>query len=90
MMGDPVRITVLLPADISQTLREVVPTRQRSRFVAQAVERELRRLQLDIALQASAGAWQDIDYPELVDGPAIERWLAESRQQMPAIFPCRN
>jgi predicted RNA-binding Zn ribbon-like protein len=82
MMSDSVRMRVLLPVDVSRTLREVVPSHQRSRFVAQAVERELRRVQLDIALQASAGAWQDADYPELADGPAIDRWLAESRQQL--------
>jgi hypothetical protein len=61
----PVRINVLLPADIAKTLREVIPPRKRARFVAEAVERELRRVQLQAALDASAGAWQDADHPEL-------------------------
>ena len=45
-------------------------------------ERELRRLQLEAALDASAGAWQDADHPELADGPAIDRWIAEGRAQL--------
>lgn len=76
-----VRMNVLLPADIAKTLREVVPSRKRARFIAEAVARELRRVQLEAALEASAGAWQDADHPELVDGPAIDRWIAKGRTQ---------
>ncbi|MFZ2360847.1 MAG: hypothetical protein WA040_16010 [Anaerolineae bacterium] len=78
----PVRMAVLLPADVAKTLREVVPSRQRARFIAEAVERELRRVQLEAALEASAGAWQDADHPEFADGPAIDRWIAEGRTHM--------
>jgi hypothetical protein len=78
----PVRINVLLPAEVAKTLREVVPPRKRARFVAEAVERELRRIQLEPALAASAGAWADADHPELADGPAIDRWIAEGRAQL--------
>lgn len=78
---DPARIDVLLPADVAKTLREVIPTRKRARFIAEAVERELRRVQLEAALDASAGAWQDADHPELSDGPAIDRWIIEGRSQ---------
>jgi hypothetical protein len=74
-----VRINVLLPAEVARTLREVVPPRKRARFVAEAVERELRRVQLEAALDASAGAWADADHPELIDGSAIDRWIAEGR-----------
>ena len=81
-MSEPARMNILLPANVSQILREVIPTRKRARFVAQAVERELRRVQLDAALEISAGAWETSDHPELVDGAAIDRWLAESRQQL--------
>lgn len=79
---DPVRINVLLPADVAKTLRDVIPRRKRARFVAEAVERELRRIQLEAALDVSAGAWQDADHPELIDGPAIDRWIAEGRVQL--------
>ena len=75
-------MNVLLPADVAKTLREVVPSRKRARFIAEAVERELRRVQMAAALGASAGTWQDADHPELVDGAAIDRWIAEGRTQM--------
>jgi hypothetical protein len=50
--------------------------------VAQAVERELRRLRLETALDASAGAWADSDHPELSDGPTIDSWIAEGRAHL--------
>lgn len=78
----PVRINVLLPAAVARDLREFVPPRKRARFVAEAVERELRRLRLQIALEESAGAWRDEDHPDLADGPAIDRWIAEGRVQL--------
>ncbi len=78
----PVRMNVLLPAEIASDLRARVPPRKRARFVAQAVERELRRLRLETALDASAGAWEDADHLELSDGPAIDRWIAEGRAQV--------
>lgn len=77
-----VRMNVLLPAGVAKDLREYVPPRKRARFVAEAVERELRRLRLEAALDASAGAWQDADHPDLADGPAIDRWIAEGRAQL--------
>jgi hypothetical protein len=75
-------MNVLLPARVAHELREVIPSRKRARFVAEAVERELRRLRLQAALDASAGAWQHADHPDLADGAAIDRWIAEGRSQM--------
>ena len=76
------RMNVLLPADVAEDLRQYVPPRQRARFVAAAVEREIRRLRIEAALAESCGAWQDDDHPELSDGPAIDRWIAEGRSQL--------
>jgi len=81
-MAASVRMNVLLPADVASDLRARVPPRKRARFVAQAVERELRRLRLETALDASAGVWADSDHPELRDGPAIDRWIAEGRAHL--------
>jgi hypothetical protein len=77
-----VRMNVLLPVEVASDLRARVPPRKRARFIAQAVERELRRLRLETALDASAGAWEDSDHPELSDGPAIDRWIAEGRAHL--------
>ncbi len=75
---DTMRINVLLPASVAEDLRRYVP----ARFVARAVERELRRFRLQAALELSAGAWQDGDHPDLADGPAIDRWIREGRSQL--------
>ena len=72
----------MLPAEVADDLRARVPPRKRARFVAQAVERELRRLRIETALDVSAGAWEDADHPELSDGPAIDRWIAEGRAHL--------
>ena len=77
-----VRMNVLLPAEVADDLRARVPPRKRARFVAQAVERELRRLRIETALDVSAGAWEGADHPELSDGPAIDRWIAEGRAHL--------
>ena len=77
-----VRMNILLPAGVARDLRECVPPRKRARFIAEAVERELRRLRLQVALDTSAGAWSDEDHPDLADGPAIDRWIAEGRAQL--------
>ncbi len=82
VVSTSVRINVLLPADVARALRAAVPPRKRARFIADAVERELRRLQLEAALVASPGAWQDADHPELADGLAIDHWIAEGRTQL--------
>ena len=80
--ADTVRVNVVLPADLVEDLRQHVPPRQRSSFVAQAVAREIRRRRLQEALSASVGAWQDADHVDLADGQAIDRWIAERRSEL--------
>lgn len=78
---EPVRINVLFPADVADDLRDLVPPRQRSRFIVEAVGGELRRLRQQRALEETAGAWRAGDHPDLADGPAIDRWIAEGRRE---------
>lgn len=80
--SNTVELAITLPASLAKDLRHHVPARQRNNFVAQAVARELQRLRLQKALDASAGAWKDANHPELADGPAIDRWIAEGRSQL--------
>ncbi|MCX7855046.1 MAG: hypothetical protein N2556_03565 [Anaerolineae bacterium] len=60
------RLNICSPRNIARDLRRYVPARQRARFVAQAVARELNRLKLLAAIDASAGAWRDEDHPDLM------------------------
>lgn len=74
------KITVSLPKSLSEQLKERVPPRQRSSFIAEAVEERLAlEDQLD-AIEESAGCWKDEDHPELMTDEDIDTWLAELRR----------
>lgn len=73
------RLNIYLPRNVAEDLRRYVPARQRARFVAQAVARELDRLKVLAAIDASAGAWRDEDHPELATPADIDRWIEERR-----------
>ena len=76
------RLNLYLPKAMVDDLNQYVPARQRTRFVSEAVARELRRLKQRLALEASAVAWRDEDHPELATGADIDRWLAEGRASL--------
>jgi len=57
-----------IPEDILEDLRSHVERRQQSKFVAEALRKELQRLRLRNALESSFGAWNERDHPELQAG----------------------
>ena len=67
------KVTITLPKLVLQQLDELIPARQRSRFIAEALADQL------LALEESAGAWSDEGHPEMMDDEAIDRWLAGLR-----------
>jgi hypothetical protein len=74
------RLNLYLPKPLLDDLRAYVPARQRTQFIADALEKEIRRARLKAALKASAGAWKDEDHPELATGEDIDRWIEEQRR----------
>lgn len=74
------KVTITLPKLILQRMDELVPARQRSRFISDALAERLALTEQLLALEESAGAWSDERHPELHDDAAIDRWLAELRQ----------
>jgi hypothetical protein len=76
---DSEKITVTLPKSVLARLREHVPARQRSRFIVEAVDESLALEEQVAALEVTAGAWSDQDYPEMRTGGDIELWLAALR-----------
>ncbi len=71
----------LLPGDLLEELRRTVSKRQQSKVVAEALRKEIKRLQLKEALQRSFGAWSKNEHPELKDGTeAFIRTLRKSRK----------
>jgi len=73
------RAHVVIPDQLVRAIDELVGSRQRSAFLAQAAERELLRLRQLKALDAAAGAWKDKDHPELRRGADV--WVRKLRQE---------
>jgi Arc/MetJ-type ribon-helix-helix transcriptional regulator len=73
------RTHVVLSEQLVKDIDALVGSRQRSRFLTQAAERELMRLRQLKAVKAAAGAWKDKDHPELKRG-AIE-WVDKLRAE---------
>lgn len=74
------KITVALPTSLLIRLSDRVPSRQRSSFIAQAVEERLDIVEQLTALEETAGAWPDERYPEMSSDEDIDRWLSDLRQ----------
>ena len=74
------KVTITLPKLVVQRLHELVPARQRSRFIAETLSERLILEEQRLALEESAGAWADESHPELRDDEAIDRWLADLRR----------
>jgi hypothetical protein len=68
----------LLSEEVVEELRHSVEKRELSRFVEAALEKELKRLKLEKALQVSFGAWKVEEHPELVQG--IEKFVRTVRK----------
>lgn len=73
------RTHVVIPELLVIEIDRLVGKRGRSRFLTQAAEKELRRLQQIKALEKSGGAWRDKDHPELESGAA--RWVKTLRKE---------
>ena len=73
------RTHIVIPEQLAAQIDRVVGSRGRSRFLAQAAEKELMRLRQIKALKTGAGAWKDEDHPELKDGAAA--WVAKLRRE---------
>jgi predicted transcriptional regulator len=73
------KITVSLPEELVNRMNEIIPTRQRSRFIAEALEERLALVEQAIAIEEGAGIWKDEDYPHLATDDDIEQWIRELR-----------
>jgi len=74
------RLNLYLTKPVADELRRLIPARERTRFVEEILERELRRRKRKAAIQDSAGAWKDEDHPDMLTGEDIDRWIEEQRK----------
>ena len=58
----------LLSEEVLEELRHSVAKREQSQFVEAALQKELKRLRLQSALESGFGIWKDTDHPELTAG----------------------
>ena len=73
------RTHVVIPEQLVARIDIIVGKRGRSKFLAQAAEKELMRLRQLKAVEAAAGSWKDKDHPELRHGAA--KWVDKLRRQ---------
>ena len=73
------RTHIVIPEHVVIQIDRIVGKRGRSRFLAQAAEKELMRLRQIKALEAAASCWKDKDHPELKEGAV--KWVNELRRQ---------
>ena len=73
------RTHIVISEELTARIDTLVGRRGRSKFLAQAAEKELMRLRQLKALEAAAGSWKDQDHPELKHGAA--KWVDKLRQQ---------
>jgi hypothetical protein len=73
------RTHIVVPRELVERIDAAVGNRGRSRFLVDAAERELRRLDQIQALDAAAGSWRRDDHPELRRGTG--RWVKKARRE---------
>ena len=73
------KITLSLPTTLAEQLKALVPPRQRSAFVAEALRERLEEEETLTVLEETAGIWSDENYPEFATDKDIDHWLRELR-----------
>lgn len=68
------RTNIMFPPDILRELRQLVPARERSAFVAEATRKQLMVLKQKAALKHSAGAWSDAQHKDLTTAEDFARY----------------
>ncbi|HLF87107.1 MAG TPA: hypothetical protein VI584_08490 [Nitrospiria bacterium] len=68
----------LLPADVLEELRKMIPKREQSKVVTEALRKELKHIKIQQALEKSFGAWKKEDHPELAEG--TEKYVRSMRR----------
>jgi hypothetical protein len=71
---------LIFPEDVLQAIDNLVGKRGRSKFVVEATRKELKRIQLQKALEKAAGAWKDEDHPEIKEKGTYQ-WVRDLREE---------
>lgn len=74
-----ISITITLPRSLLVRLDTLVPSEQRSQFIAEAVGRQLTLEDQLAAINESAGIWRDENHPDMLTDTDIDNWLKNLR-----------
>ncbi len=76
------RINVTFPVSLLEELRRYVPRRERSKFIVEATEKELKRARLRKVLEdlRREPAWSDEDHPDLMTVEDVNRYVRRLRE----------
>jgi len=71
---------LVFPEELLQAIDNLVGKRGRSKFVVEATRKELKRIQLQKALEKAAGAWKDEDHPDIKEKGTYQ-WVRDLREE---------
>jgi len=72
---------LMLPPDLVAQIDAVAGLRNRSRFIEEAARAKLKREQLRLAIERSAGVLKAEDYPEWATSEMVVEWVRKSRAE---------
>ena len=70
---------IVLPDELGAELKHSIPARQRSKFIAEAVEKQLKAIKFRKTLRKTAGSWTDRNHPDMTTQAGINRHLGRLR-----------
>ena len=73
------KLSITVPKELAEKLREMVPSGKISAFVADAVDGKLQMEKQRIGLEVGRGAWKDEDHPDLETPEDTQRFIREIR-----------
>lgn len=80
------RTHVIIPEDVLSSIDKLVGSRNRSKFLAEAAKKELKRLKLIEAFHQVAGSLKNIDIPGWETSESAARWVRDIRRMDPIEF----
>ena len=78
------RAHITFPKEVRADLDRLVDKRNRSKFVTDAVRKELLLIRQRDALRRAAGSWKDRNHPELKHGTL--NWIKKLRRESEVRF----
>lgn len=80
MLTKKAKAHLIIPEELLKSIDKLVGRRKRSEFITRATKKEMKRIQLQEALEKAAGLWKDENYPELKQKGTYQ-WVRDLRKE---------